>query len=61
MKLLYLLNIVLQQDPDFIKDKIENAPDKAYEIGVFIGTLLPMILLIGLAYMLFKFFKNRKD
>lgn len=61
MKLLYLLNIILQQDPEFIKDKIENAPNKAYEIGVFIGAMLPMILLIGLAYLLFRTFKNRKD
>jgi len=61
MKLLYILNIILQQDPEFIKKKIEEAPDKAYEIGIFIGTFLPLVLLIGFAYFLFLFFKNRKD
>lgn len=61
MKLANYLLFALQQDPDFIKDKIENAPDKAYEIGIFIGTFLPLVLLIGFAYFLFRYFKNRND
>jgi len=44
-----------------IKEKIENAPDKGYEIGVVIGTYLPFVVLVFLAYLMFNRFKNRKD
>jgi len=53
-----LLIFLLQVD---IKEKIENAPDKSYEIGVFIGTYLPYALLVVLAYLIFYRMKNRKD
>ena len=41
-----LLILFIQVD---IKEKIENAPDSSYEIGVFIGTYLPFALLVFLA------------
>ena len=44
-----------------IKEKIENAPDIGYEIGVLIGTYLPFILLVILAYIIYYRMKNRKD
>ena len=44
-----------------IEEKIQNAPDKGYEIGVVIGTYLPFIILVAIAYFLFNRFKNRKD
>ncbi len=44
-----------------IKEKIENAPDSSYEIGVFIGTYLPFALLVVLAYLIYYRMKNRKD
>jgi hypothetical protein len=44
-----------------IEEKIANAPDKGYEIGVFIGTYLPFVVLVILAYGLFYYFKNKKD
>ena len=58
-----LFQIILlgQQSADKIKEKIENAPDQNYEIGVVIGTYLPFILLIVLAYIIYYFVKNRKD
>lgn len=52
------LNLITQVD---IKEKIENAPDKSYEIGVFIGTYLPFVLLVVIAYIIFYRMKNRKD
>ncbi|MCO6174518.1 hypothetical protein NHF50_05630 [Flavobacterium sp. NRK F10] len=36
-----------------IEEKIKNAPDKQYEIGVVIGTFLPFLVLIGIAYFLY--------
>ena len=53
-----LLNLVVQVD---IKEKIENAPDSSYEIGVLIGTYLPFAILVFLAYFIYYRMKNRKD
>ena len=53
-----LLNLIVQVD---IKEKIENAPDSSYEIGVLIGTYLPFVLLVILAYIIYYRMKNRKD
>ncbi|MBS9767474.1 MAG: hypothetical protein KGV44_08030 [Flavobacteriaceae bacterium] len=44
-----------------IEEKLKNAPDSSYEIGVFIGSFLPVVLLVILAYFLFNKMKNRKD
>jgi len=53
-----LLTILLQVD---IEEKMQNAPDKSYEIGVVIGTYLPFVILVVIAYLIFYKFKNRKD
>jgi hypothetical protein len=53
-----LLILFFQVD---IKEKIENAPDSSYEIGVFIGTYLPFALLVFLAYFIYYRMKKRKD
>jgi hypothetical protein len=57
MKYLILLTL-LQVD---IEEKMKNAPDKGYEIGVVIGTYLPFVVLVIIAYFMFNRFKNRKD
>ena len=54
----FILALLLQVD---IKEKIENAPDKGYEIGVLIGTYLPFVVLVVLAYLMFYKFKNKRD
>ena len=55
-----LMSLILLLQAD-IEEKIKNAPDRGYEIGVFIGTYLPFVILVILAYLLFKGFKNRSD
>jgi len=52
------LILFLQVD---IEEKMKNAPDKGYEIGVTIGTYLPFIILVAIAYFIFYKTKNRKD
>ena len=42
-----------------IKEKIQNAPDKGYEIGVFIGAMLPLVVLVLIAYIIYKYNKNK--
>jgi len=53
-----ILLLLLQVD---IEEKMQNAPDKGYEIGVVIGTYLPFVILVVIAYFMFSRFKNRKD
>jgi hypothetical protein len=44
-----------------IEEKMNVAPDKGYEIGVVIGTYLPFVILVLIAYFVFYKAKNRKD
>ena len=53
-----ILFLLLQID---IEEKMQNAPDKGYEIGVVIGTYLPFVVLVVIAYFMFSRFKNRQD
>jgi hypothetical protein len=46
------------QDID-IAEKVKNAPDSSYEIGVFIGSMIPFIVLVLLAYLVFNYNKNK--
>ena len=53
-----ILLFLLQVD---IEEKIKNAPDKGYEIGVTIGTYLPFVILVIIAYLMFSRFKKKGD
>jgi hypothetical protein len=44
-----------------VEEKIKNAPDNNYEIGVVIGTYLPFVILVLIAYLVYYKAKNRKD
>lgn len=44
-----------------IEEKIQNAPDKNYEIGVVIGTYLPFIVLMIIAYLTYFYFKKKEQ
>ncbi|MDH3323963.1 MAG: hypothetical protein OEM04_13290 [Flavobacteriaceae bacterium] len=57
MNILYLI-LLLQVD---IEEKMKNAPDKGYEIGVAIGTYLPFAILVLIAYFIYYMAKKRKD
>lgn len=52
--------IALFQDIN-IEEKIKNAPDSGYEIGIAIGTYLPFVILVVIAYFVYYKAKNRKD
>ena len=56
-----LISLLLLLQVEEIKEKIENAHDSGYEIGIVIGTYLPFILLIALAYFFYYQAKKRKD
>ncbi|MER3319399.1 MAG: hypothetical protein RIB79_13995 [Allomuricauda sp.] len=55
MKLLLLL--IQQTD---IEKKMQEAPDSAYEIGVVIGSYLPFVVLVGIAYAIYRYNKKKR-
>jgi hypothetical protein len=52
--------VLLIQDVSEIERKMEEAPDSAYEIGVAIGTYLPFVVLILVAYLFYYYSKKRR-
>jgi hypothetical protein len=42
-----------------VNEKIKNAPDSSYEIGVFIGSMLPFLVLVLVAYLIYRYNKNK--
>lgn len=43
-----------------IEDKLKNAPDSGYQTGIIIGSFLPFVLLIGIAYWMYYAAKKRE-
>ncbi|UII77509.1 hypothetical protein LV716_06995 [Flagellimonas sp. HMM57] len=56
MKPIFLL---IAQQPN-IEEKIKEAPDSAYEIGVTIGSYLPFVVLAGIAYAIYHYNKKNR-
>ncbi|WP_199866315.1 hypothetical protein [Flavobacterium sp. Root186] len=50
--------ISLFQNVD-VAEKIKNAPDSGYQIGVLIGSFIPFLFLIGIAYWMYIRAKKR--
>ena len=42
-----------------VEEKINTAPDSGYEIGIFIGSMLPFVVLILIAYLIYRYNKKR--
>lgn len=55
-----LMLITLLQQTN-IDEKIKNAPDNGYMIGVWIGYILPFVVFAGLAWLLYRKAKKRQD
>jgi hypothetical protein len=36
-----------------VAEKLKTAPDSSYQIGVIIGSYLPFVLLVGVAYWMY--------
>ncbi|MCA0131200.1 hypothetical protein [Winogradskyella alexanderae] len=51
-----LLYIIQEVDID---QKLKDAPDNNYSIGVFIGTMLPFVILVAIAYLVYRYNKKR--
>lgn len=56
--MLLLISLLQQVNID---EKIKNAPDNGYMIGVWIGYILPFVVFAGLAWLLYRKAKKRQD
>lgn len=54
------MNIILLFQVD-IEEKLKNAPDNSYAVGVLIGELLPLVVLVGVGYYFYNRAKKRKN
>jgi hypothetical protein len=54
---MYLLITLLQEAQ--IEEKLKSAPDDDYSIGIFLGSLIPFAILVTLAYVIYRYNKNR--
>tara|TARA_R110000787_G_scaffold232991_1_gene340009 strand:- start:376 stop:552 length:177 start_codon:yes stop_codon:yes gene_type:complete len=52
---------LLFQESSKIEKKMQEAPDNSYEIGVAIGTYLPFVVLVLIAYIFYYYSKKRKS
>lgn len=50
--------LILLQDVN-LEEKMKNAHDKGYEIGVFIGSMLPYLIFVVLAYIIYRYTRKR--
>ncbi|SHL25521.1 hypothetical protein [Flavobacterium saccharophilum] len=53
-----IISLVVQVD---VAEKIKNAPDSGYQIGVIIGSFIPFVILIGIAYWMYNRAKKRDE
>ena len=44
-----------------IEDKLKNAPDDSYQIGLIIGSFVPFVILVGIAYWMYYEAKKREN
>lgn len=44
-----------------VADKIKNAPDSSYQIGVVIGSFIPFVILVAIAYFMYMRAKKRDE
>ena len=48
-----MLNLILLLQQTNIEEKLKNSPDTGYQIGVLIGSVLPFVLLVSVAYWMY--------
>ncbi|TWI12286.1 hypothetical protein IP98_01495 [Flavobacterium cauense R2A-7] len=55
-----MISLLLLVQQTNIEEKIKNAPDSGYQIGVLIGTFLPFAVLVAIAYWMYYRAKKRE-
>tara|TARA_R100001377_G_C3146039_1_gene94515 strand:- start:470 stop:646 length:177 start_codon:yes stop_codon:yes gene_type:complete len=44
-----------------IEEKVKNAPNNEYGIGIFIGSFVPFLVLVIIAYVIYRYNKNNSN
>ncbi|SFN48330.1 hypothetical protein SAMN04487989_101748 [Bizionia echini] len=44
-----------------IEEKVKNAPNSDYGIGIFIGSFIPFLILVIIAYAIYRYHKNNSN
>lgn len=55
------MNILLFFHKIDVAEKMKTAPDSNYQIGVVIGSFIPFVILIGIAYFMYNRAKKRDE
>ncbi|PIF31662.1 hypothetical protein CLU81_2166 [Flavobacterium sp. 9] len=53
---MYIISLFQKVD---VAEKLKTAPDSSYQIGVLIGSFLPFVVLVGIAYWMYNRAKKR--
>jgi hypothetical protein len=53
------MNVVLFFQQIDVAEKMKVAPDSSYQIGVVIGSFIPFVILVGVAYWMYNRAKKR--
>jgi hypothetical protein len=53
------MNVILFFQRIDVAEKMKTAPDSAYQIGVVIGSFIPFVILVGVAYWMYNRAKKR--
>lgn len=53
------MNVVLFLQQVDVAEKMKTAPNDAYQIGVVIGSFIPFVILVGVAYWMYNRAKKR--
>jgi hypothetical protein len=55
---MYIISLFQKVD---VAEKLKNAPDSGYQIGVVIGSFIPFVILVGIAYWMYNRAKKRDE
>lgn len=55
---MYIISLLQQVD---VAEKIKTAPDGSYQIGVIIGSFIPFVILVGIAYWMYNRAEKRDE
>lgn len=55
-----MINLILFLQQVSVEQKLKDAPDSQYQIGVLIGSFIPFVVLVGIAYILYSRAKKKE-
>ncbi|WP_291106837.1 hypothetical protein [Flavobacterium sp. UBA6195] len=55
-----MINLILFLQQVSVEQKLKDAPDGQYQIGVLIGSFIPFVVLVGIAYILYSRAKKKE-